>query len=188
MIDTEHYPPDPRLAEVLGDDGAVDRNKIAILLARDPRTFTLAEIDAMYVVFFEHQDLGHGLTYTSEWARAFTRVIGGTYTQERVRRSETGTRITKRTVEKFRGRRDVRQRRALLLPHAGCATRRPAARAREHRPGNTRRASSSSRTSSADPGDDGEPASEPPKTARRYRAVLALHWALLTLNGVGVGR
>lgn len=53
--------PRPRLTVILDDEGMVDRDAVAGLLARDPHTFTLSEICAMRDLL---QDLPSGLICT----------------------------------------------------------------------------------------------------------------------------
>lgn len=106
------------------------------------------------IQFWEDNPVAH-LTCEDSWMAAFIKTKGGTISREKVRHSE----VVHRSVETYRGRQDVRRVRAQ-------STRRPAPgrvrnRTREYRPGATRRTSSSSRTSSADPGDSDSDESEP---------------------------
>jgi hypothetical protein len=152
---------DPRLAPVLDDKRAIDREAVERLLCEHPTRLALPEIEALHVLFFEIEirepHALYGVTYTRPWFDAFMKVVGCTVARETLRHGKTVTR-------------SVRRYRAKLRTNP---TRSPAGRTRtrtrEHRPASTRRTSSSSSTSSADPGDP-EPAAS---TGGHREAVVA---------------
>src|SRR5215208_5672447 len=78
---------DPRLAAVAAADGSIDRGAVEALIRRHPSTLTIAELEAMDVIFtdvqFREDNPVADVNCPPQWREAFVQVTGGTITARR---------------------------------------------------------------------------------------------------------